>query len=341
MGTVASDAVTPQPTDETRPIRWGIGSTGGIANAFAHGLSLVADAEVVAVASRSQEAADRFADAHAIPHRHGSYEAMASDDDVDVVYIGTPHSRHCDDTLLYLAAGKHVLCEKPFAINRAQVTAMVDAAQARGLFLMEAIWSRFLPAYVELRRLLAEGSIGELRIVEGSFGFVAPFVPAHRLFARELGGGALLDVGLYPVQLVHMLLGPPDAVAAVATLGETGVDEQVAVLMRYDDGPLGVALAAIRTDLATTARVAGTTGVIGLPSRLHCPAYLDVQRGTEVERIATPMEGNGLHYQAEEVHRCLRAGLTESAVMPLADSCAIASTLDRARAQIGLRYPGE
>ena len=202
---------------------------------------------------------------------------MAADPDVDVVYIGTPHSRHCDDTLLYLGAGKHVLCEKPFAINREQATRMADTARANHLFLMEAIWSRFLPGYVELRRLVRSGRIGELKIVEASLGFRAPLVPGNRLFALELGGGALLDVGLYPVQLAHMLLGPPDQVTAAAEIGETGVDEQIAVVMAYADGPLAVAMAAIRTNLPSTARINGTDGVIDVPAMMHHPAYLEVR----------------------------------------------------------------
>ena len=334
--------VPPVPIEDSRPIRWGIAGTGRIASSFTRGLSLLPDAEVIAVGSRTQEGADRFAFEHEIPHRHGSYESLADDVDVDVVYIGTPHSRHCDDTLLYLDAGKHVLCEKPFAINHEQATRMADAARWNERFLMEAIWSRFLPAYRELRRLVANGSIGDVKLVEASFGFRAPFDPAHRLFAPELGGGALLDVGLYPVQLAHLLLGAPDDVTATAELGETGVDEQIAVVMSYADGPMAVAMAAIRVELPSTARIAGTSGVIVLPAMMHHPPYLEIDdtHGTVI-RIETPSDGNGLHYQAEEVHRCLRARLLESPLMPLADSCAIAHTLDRAREQIGLRYPGE
>jgi predicted dehydrogenase len=296
---------------------------------------------VVAVASRTAAGADAFADVHRIAHRHSSYEAMAEDDAVDVVYVGTPHSRHCSDTLLYLGAGKHVLCEKPFAINHEQAVRMAEAARSHERFLMEAIWSRFLPAYVVLRRLVAEGAIGDVRMVEASFGFSVPFDARHRLFDLALGGGALLDVGVYPVQLAHMLLGPPDGVEAVAQLGVSGADEQSVVLMRYDDGPLAVALAAITTTLACTARVSGTKGAIELPARFHCPTSLDVRVGGATTRIDAPFVDNGLQYQADEVHRCLRAGQAESAVMPLADSCAIARTLDRAREQIGLRYPGE
>ena len=237
------------------------------------------------------------------------------------MYIGTPHSRHCDDTLLYLDAGKHVLCEKPFAINHEQATRMAAAARQNQRFLMEAIWSRFLPSYAELRRLVASGAVGDLKFVEASFGFNAPFDPAHRLFAPELGGGALLDVGLYPVQLAHMLLGAPDDVTATAEIGETGVDEQIAVVMSYADGPMAVAMAAIRAALPSTARIGGKSGVIVVPAMMHHPPYLEVHdTHAKVDRIETPNEGNGLHYQAEEVHRCLRAGLLESAVMPLADS---------------------
>jgi predicted dehydrogenase len=330
-----------EPIEPARTVRWGIASTGGIAHDFTSALADLPDADVVAVASRTRAAADAFADVHGIRHRHGSYEAMADDDSVDVVYVGTPHSRHCSDTLLYLHAGKHVLCEKPLAMNHEQAVRMADAARSHDRFLMEAIWSRFLPAYVELRRLVAEGAIGDVRMVEASLGFAVPFDARHRLFDLELGGGALLDVGLYPVQLAHMLLGPPDGVEAVALLGVSGADEQSAVLLRYADGPLAVALAAITTTLACTARVSGTNGAIELPARFHCPASLDVRVGDAITRVDARFVGNGLQYEAAEVHRCLRAGQAESAVMPLADSCAIAHTLDRAREQIGLRYPGE
>jgi predicted dehydrogenase len=330
-----------EPVAAARPVRWGIAATGGIAHDFALALTRVADAEVVAVASRAGDAANAFADAHGIRHRHASYEAMADDVDVDIVYVGTPHSRHCDDTLLYLSAGKHVLCEKPLALNHAQATRMADAARSTGRFLMEAIWSRFLPAYVELRRLVAEGAVGDVRLVEASFGFAAPVDPRHRLFDLALGGGALLDVGLYPVQLAHMLLGPPDDVRAVANLGVTGADEQSAVLLQYADGPLAVALASITTAYACTARVSGTAGAIDVPARFHCPTFLEVRTADAAMRVDAPFAGNGLHYEAGEVHRCLRGGDAESTVMPLADSCAIAHTLDRAREQIGLRYPGE
>ena len=326
---------------QKQKVRWGIASTGRIATGFAAALARLDDAEVIAVASRTQEAADRFGEAHGIAHRHASYEALADDHDVDVVYVGTPHSRHCADTLLFLDGGKHVLCEKPLALNEREVIAMSERAAAQGRFLMEGLWSRFLPGYAQLRALIADGRIGEVRMMTGSFGFRAPFDPDHRLFAPALGGGALLDVGIYPVQLALMLLGEPDRVSAVAGLGATGVDEQIAVTMGFGGGEVAVAEAAVRTNLACTARVSGTNGAIEIPAFLHCPGYLDVRIGADTTRVDTPIDGNGLHYQASEVHRCLRAGQTESPIMPLAGSLALARTLDRARAQIGLVYPSE
>ena len=207
---------------------------------------------------------------------------------------------------------------------------------------MEALWSRFLPAYVELRALVGNGRIGDVMSVSGSFGFRVPVVdPDHRLFAPALGGGALLDIGLYPVQLALMLLGEPERVSAVADIGSTGVDEQIVVTMGFGTGQLATAEAALRTNLACTAHVSGTDGAIEIPAFLHCPAYLDVHEGGAPTRIDTPMDGNGLHHQAIEVHRCLRAGESESPVMTHADSRMLARTLDRARAHVGLVYPCE
>jgi predicted dehydrogenase len=272
---------------------------------------------------------------------YGSYDELMEDPGVDVVYVATPHAQHEAVVLRAIEAGKHVLCEKPFAINEQQVVAMTERAHARHRFLMEAMWTRFLPAYVELRALVADGRIGEVRMVTGSFGYRAPFDPDHRLFAAALGGGALLDVGVYPVQLALMLLGEPERVFSVADIGTTGVDEQIAVTMGFGGGQVAVAEAALRTNLACTARISGTAGAVELPAFLHCPAYLDVQAGVDTARVPTPMDGNGLHYQAAEVHRGLRAGRLESPIMPLADSRRIARTLDRARAHVGLVYPCE
>jgi predicted dehydrogenase len=325
----------------TDTIRWGVAATGGIAEQFVTGIAQLDDgAEVVAVASRTAERAEAFGARHGIPSRQPSYEALAADPDVDVVYVASPHARHEPDTMLFLGAGKPVLCEKPFALSHAQAQRMVDLARTLGLFCMEAIWSRFLPASVTLRDVLAEGRIGTPLVVEADFGFRRPVEPHHRLFDLTLGGGALLDLGIYPLQLASMVLGTPDDVAAVAHLGETGVDEQVAAVLHHPDGGLAAVKAAIRVPLACTARISGTDGWIDLPAFMHTPLHLDVTDPRGHERLERPYQGEGLRFEAAEVHRCLRAGLTESPVMPLDETLALAATLDAVRERIGLVYPG-
>jgi predicted dehydrogenase len=322
-------------------IRWGIVATGGIARGFATGLGETDDAETVAVASRTAERAEEFGAEFDIPHRHASYEALAADPDVDVVYVASPHSRHEADALLFLEAGKHVLCEKPFALNEVQAKRMVDTARERGLFVMEAIWSRFLPAYRVLVDLLDEGVIGETRQVDADFGIRFPFDPAHRLFDLALGGGALLDLGIYPLQLASLVLGAPAEVQAVAYVGDTGADEHVAAVLTHDDGALATIRAATRVTLACTARISGTEGFIDLPAFMHCPNSLMVTAAGRVEVREAPIEGQGLRYQVAEVHRCIRAGELESPVIPHAETLRLANTMDRIRAQVGVRYPGE
>lgn len=323
-------------------IRWGILSTGGIAATFVRGLRDLPDAAVVAVGSRTQAAAEAFGDEHGIARRHGSYAALAADPAVDVIYIGTPHNLHAENMRLCLEAGKAVLCEKPFTVNAAEAAAAVALARERRLFLMEAMWARFRPHMVELRRLLAEGVIGEPRMVRANFGFRRPLDPAHRLFAPELAGGALLDVGVYATSFVHMVFGAPEGVVSAAHLGETGVDEQMAAILSYPGGRLAVITSATRTNSPRTAMVAGTEGYITIENPWYPPSALTLQKeGQEPVRIEPPHTGNGYAYQAAEVHRCLREGLLESPIMPLDESVAIMATLDRIRAPWGLRYPGE
>ena len=323
------------------PIRWGILGTGSIARSFAAALRHVADAELVAVGSRAQDSADQFAADHEVPRGYGSYDDLVGDDEVDVVYVATPHTRHAADMALALEAGKHVLGEKPFTISHDESARIAELAAARGRFAMEAFWSRFLPAYRTLQTLLDDEAIGEVLRVEGSFGFRADVQTKHRLFDPALGGGALLDLGCYPVQLAHFVLGSPASVSAVARIGETGVDEDTIVAMSFAGGAVAVAQSAIRTPLPCDARITGTAGTIELPAFMHCPEHVDVTVGGDTRRIDTPLGEAPLAFQVEEMHACLRAGRLESTVMPLADTLAIARTLDLARAAIGLRYPGE
>lgn len=324
------------------PIRWGILGTGSIAAQFARGLAELNDARLVAVGSRTADAAAAFAQTFGVARSHASYAALANDPDVDVIYIATPHSLHKENTLLCLEAGKAVLCEKPFAINAQEAAEMIIAARSRGLFLMEAMWTRFLPHMARLRELIAAGTIGELRMLQADFGFRASFDPQSRLFDPALGGGALLDVGIYPVSLASMLFGAPTRIASMASLGETSVDEQSAMLFGYADGQLAILSQATRTSTPHEALLLGTSGRI----RVHSSWWRATTMTLSVvskpdELIEVPAPGNGYNYEAAEVGRCLRAGLTESPTMSLDETLAIMRTLDAVRAQWGLRYPGE
>ncbi len=271
-------------------IRWGILGTGGIARKFATGLQALDDAALVAVGSRSAETADRFADQFGAPRRHASYAALAADPEVDAIYVATPHSLHQENSLLCLEAGKPVLVEKPFTINAQEARALIDAARARRVFLMEAMWTRYIPLMVEVRRLLAEGAIGEVRMVAADFGYRTRYDPASRAFDPALGGGGLLDVGVYPISLASMIFGNAARIASLAHLGETGVDEQSAFLLGYEEGQLAVLYTAVRT---TTPQEADGH------RRLH-PHPLTLV-GAQGHDPAPPRPGTGAHRCA--VHR--------------------------------------
>jgi predicted dehydrogenase len=331
--------------------RWGIAGTGAIARAFATALGRIPDARLVAVGSRTPQSADAFGEEFGVPAtgRYGSYEQLAADSDVDLVYVASPSSEHHRHTLEFLRSGHGVLCEKPFALDAVQAAEMVAVAREQGQFLMEAMWSRFLPAYGEIRRRVADGGLGEVLAVEGDFGFRLSTDPANRLFDLALGGGALLDLGVYPISLASMVLGEPAEVAAFGELGPTGVDEHVAVLAHYATGAVAQAKKSLRAGLACTGRIAGTAGSIELPAMMHCPDELVVRGPFGSERLALPaardgddpdIRGGGLHHQVRHVQERLGAGHRESDVMPLDESVAIMRTLDEVRARIGLRFPG-
>lgn len=322
-------------------IRWGIAGTGAIAQRFADAMTLVHESTVVAVASRTMQSASDFASRFDIGRAHPSYESLALDPEVDAVYVATPNHRHGSDTELFLRSGKHVLCEKPFALNGRQARSMVAAAKANDRFLMEALWSRFLPSYRQLAALHEDATIGDVRFVEASFGFAAPLMPDHRLFDRHLGGGSLLDVGIYPLQLCSMMLGAPEAVSATATIGSTGVDEQMIVGLRYANGSLAMVSSAIRTNLRCDARIVGERGVIELPAFMHCPDRVIVSTRNNSRTIECGWEGDGLRFQIDEVNDCIRSGRVESSVMTLSDTVALADLMDEIRAQVGVVYPGD
>lgn len=323
-------------------LRWGILATGNIAHKFATGLAASKTGVLAAVGSRTQESADKFGDEFSIPRRHGSYEALAADDEVDAIYVSTPHPMHKDNAILCLRAGKAVLCEKPMAINARESEEMIAVARETGCFLMEAMWTRFLPPIVRLREMLASGAIGEVRMVMADFGFRAGENPEGRLFKLSMGGGGLLDVGIYPIALASMILGKAKDITGLAHIGDTGVDEQAAMTLGYDGGGLAVLACGVRTQMTHEASIFGTDGLIRLAHGWWHGSAITLQLPEkEPEIIDLPVEGNGYHYEADEVARCLAAGKTESDVMPLAETVEIAQTMDTLRAQWGLKYPME
>lgn len=314
--------------------RWGIISTGNIAHRFANDLALMDDVEIAAVGSRGRESADKFGKEYGIERCHGSYEALAADPDVDVVYVATPHPLHKDNTIMCLENGKAVLCEKPMALCEADAAAMVRVAKDRGLFLMQGMWTYFFPVIVEAQKRIAAGQIGEVRMVEADFGFRLDWDPEHRVLNRELGGGALLDVGIYPVALAHLFLGgEPEKVAAAAHIGETGVDEQTVMSLRFAGGRLASLNCAVRTQTKIRATVYGTEGHITVDTPCFRPTHLTLKVGeAEPEQMHLPPDGRGFTHEVQEVMRCLREGELESPVLTHDISLGIMRTLDRIRA---------
>ena len=323
-------------------IRWGILGTGNIANSFATGVAPMPDAQLAAVGSRSQASADACGDRFNIPRSHPTYADLANDPDVDVIYIATPHTLHLENTLLCLDAGKAVLCEKPFTINAAQARQAIERAQQRNLFLMEAVWMRYMPLMVKIRQMLAEGVIGQVRVVSADFGFVSEAAPESRVFDPALGGVGLLDVGVYPISLAQMILGTPTKVTGVAQLAPTGIDEQSAFVFGYAGGEMAVLHNSLRTRTPQEAILMGTEGWIRIHTPWWIPQIMTLEKpGQEAEIIEVGYEPNGYNYEAAEVHRCLRAGEVQSEIMPWHETLAVMETMDALRAQWGVKYPME
>ena len=321
-----------------KPIRWGILGPGRIAGLFTNDLEKLDDAVRLAVGSRSPERAAEFAAKHGYRRAYGSYEELARDPEVDAVYVASPHPFHKEHSILCLEHGKAVLCEKPMEINAQRVRDMVDCARANGVFLMEAMWTRFIPTVAQVRHWLAEGAIGEPRLLTVDFGFRSAWNPQGRLLNLELGGGALLDVGVYVVAFSYMVMGAPQTLQVTGHVGETGVDEQVALLLGYEGGGAAQLFCGVRTSTPQDARIDGTEGSIYLPGFWHGTKAILRRPGQEPVEIEGPM---GYRFEAMAVMDCLRAGKTESEIMPLDESVAIAETLERARRILGVKYPME
>lgn len=321
-------------------IGWGILGAGRIANLFAQGLGSVPDARLVAVGSRTPERLEDFGRTFPGTRLHGDYPALVEDPAVDVVYVATTNQLHRELSLLALRAHKPVLCEKPFTIDASEAREVIALARREGVFCMEAMWTRFLPLMRALPGLLASAGLGELRMLRADFGERNAYAADHRLFDPALGGGALLDLGIYPLSLAFYLLGKPRAVASAASLAPTGVDAQSAAVLEYGNGRLALLACSIVAKLPTDALIVAEAGQVHVHAPLYRPSeysitYFDRDGAgprPDPTRVSMAFEGNGYNYEAAEVMRCLRAGERESAVMPLDETLAIMETMDAIRA---------
>ncbi|GHU84604.1 dehydrogenase [Spirochaetia bacterium] len=326
-------------------INWAFVGTGGITNAFITGLKAVPGVKLAAVASRSKETAEAFAVKHGVEKSFDNFDDLLNDSKaaIDVVYIGTPHVFHKDSALKAIRAKKAVLCEKPVTINAGEFAELIAAARENKVFFMEAMWTRFVPPLVKVREWLAQGLIGEVKRVQANFGFNAGWNPEGRLLNKALGGGSLLDAGVYPISLASMVFGGkrPEKVLSQLYLGETGVDEEFAGILSYGGAHLASVSAAIRTQMVNDGWIYGTAGRIHIPGFIFAHSANLILDGKEPVHYEPEFISNGYNYEAEEVNRCIREGRLESEVMPLAESLIIMETMDQIRAQGGLRYPSE
>ncbi len=335
-------------------IRWGIIAPGGIAEKFATGIAAAANGELYGVCSRSLERAQSFMQKFGGEQAYASEAEIAADPNIDIIYVANPHPYHLESALTCLNAGKAVLCEKPMTVNAESTRKLVRAARENEVFLMEAMWSRFLPTLTALRDILQRGILGEVRMVSANFGFrVEELEPSHRLLALELAGGALLDVGIYPLAFCSMVLGRPERIQSSAYLGSTGVDEQFSAVFEYGNGVLANVSGAVQTQTNQEAWIYGTKGAVKLESPWWCGSRLRLFRVDpaannlaprnvgEEEIIDLPFESNGYNCEAEAVAESLLKGETESAVMPLDESIELAETMDIMRQAWGLVYPCE
>lgn len=323
-------------------IKWGIIGCGKIAGKFADDLNKVEGCELYGVASRSIDKAINFAKINNAQKAYGSYEEMVADDNIDVVYVATPHPYHKDNTILCLQNAKHVLCEKPFAMNSKEVDEMIHAAKQHDRFLMEAIWTQFFPYMVKLKELLRAGELGEIQMIEADFGFKAEVDPTSRLFDINLGGGALLDIGIYPLFLCHSLLGKPDHISSTATIGPTRVDESTAINLNWNSGTVASLYCTINADTKTVAKIYGPEKYIEIDSRWHESKSMSLNdKNGLIKTFTFEDQYTGYAYEIMEVNKCILQKKRESEFLPLNFSKELMDSLDIIRSQIKLTYPSD
>jgi predicted dehydrogenase len=329
-------------TDSEEPIRWGILGAGGIAGTVSVDIAGTPGNVLAAVGARDGARAAAFAEAHGVARSYGSYAELVSDPEVDVVYVATTHAQHRDNALQALRAGKPVLVEKAFTLTATQARQVVDEARARQLFCMEAMWMRVHPLVRKTVELLGEGAIGELVGVRADLSKDFPYDPAGRLYDLAVGGGALLDLGVYPVTFAWMIMGRPDAQAVAGSLAPTGSDLTAALQWSYQDGRVAQIYCSAASYSPYAALITGTDGWVRLEPRVHHPKTVTLHSSAGDQVFEAPAQvGNGYGYQVAEVARCLRAGLLESPYVPLDETVGILEMLDDARRQLGVRYPAD
>ncbi|WP_213814450.1 Gfo/Idh/MocA family protein [Glaciihabitans sp. dw_435] len=326
----------------TETIGWGILGTGGIAHAFASDLR-DNGFHIAAVGSRTQESADAFASTYDIASAHASYEALVADPTVTAIYVSTPHPFHADNAKLALTAGKHVLLEKPFTINAVEAREVVELAESRGLVVLEAMWTRWLPHMLRVREVIAAGTLGEVRSVIADHDQKASTDPEGRMLNPALGGGALLDLGIYPVSFAWDILGKPGTIHAISTPTSTGVDRQTAMVFGYGEGKQALLHTSLDSRGPNKAVVIGTEGRIEIESVWYTPTNFTVFNSDDevTERFENTVTSRGMQYQAWELERLVAEGQTSGSILSPAESVQIMETLDTVRSQIGLVYPGE
>lgn len=323
-------------------LNWGIIGTGNIASIFAGDMAFVEDGRLLGVGSRSGKKADEFGKRFGIERSYSSYSDLAADPDIDIIYIASPHTFHFEHAVLCLENNKSVLCEKPFTVNTPQAAEVIRLAKDKNLFVMEAMWTRFLPLMKTLKDLVENGVIGKVMSIHADFCFYHEFDKSSRLFDPALAGGALLDVGVYPVMLAHTIFGKPKTIQANAFIGKTGVDESTSAIFDYGRGKIATFQSSVIYTSPLEAVLSGTKGYIKIHPRWFEMSSLSIYKdGYEPEIVQEHFDGRGFHFEIKEAQRCIRNGSVESSLMPHSDTIEIMETLDRIRDIVGLRYPFE
>ena len=336
-------------------INWAIIGTGVIANKFAIGLKYVPSSKLLAVASRKIESAGIFAKKHKVPKFYGSYDDLVLDKDINVIYIATPNIFHKKYAILCLKNYKHILCEKPFALSEKEAQEIIELARRNNLFCMEAMWSRFMPIIEQAKLVAQSGEIGEIKMFSASFGKLNNFDPSNPCYSKELGGGSLLDMGVYPISLALYFLGYPVGFKGFLSLGETHVDEQASILLKFPNGVQAVLTSNFRVNYSNEIKIYGSKGVITIHEPIYRSSKITINKYEYTDKfsrkillkikekylgtvIRMPIKGNGYNYEAHEVVKCLKAGQIESTKMPLQDTLMTLKITDGIRLEEGFLY---